>query len=32
VDEDKAARRIQDSLEVETKWFDDDRGGPLELG
>lgn len=31
-DEDKAARGIQHSLEVEIKWFDDQRGGPLELG
>jgi amphi-Trp domain-containing protein len=31
-DEDKAARGIQHSLEVEIKWSDDDRGGPLELG
>ncbi len=31
-DEDKKAKGIQHSLEVEIKWFDDDRGGPLELG
>ncbi len=31
-DEDKKAKGIQHSLEIEIKWFDDDRGGPLELG
>jgi amphi-Trp domain-containing protein len=30
-DEDKKAKGTQHSLEVEIKWFDDDRGGPLEL-
>ena len=31
-DEDKRAKGIQHSLEVEIKWFDDDgKGGPLEL-
>lgn len=32
-DEDKKAKGIQHSLEIEIKWFDDDLGGgPLELG
>lgn len=31
-DEDKGAKGIQHSLEVELKWFDSERGGPLELG
>ena len=31
-DEDKVAKGIQHSLEVEIKWFDDEHGGPLELG
>jgi amphi-Trp domain-containing protein len=30
-DEDKKAKGIQHSLEVEIKWFDDEQGGPLEL-
>ena len=30
-DEDKGAKGIQHSLEVEIKWFDDEKGGPLEL-
>jgi amphi-Trp domain-containing protein len=30
-DEDKGAKGIQHSLEVEIKWFDDDQEGPLEL-
>ncbi|MBD3388148.1 MAG: amphi-Trp domain-containing protein [Candidatus Altiarchaeales archaeon] len=31
-DEDKRSKGIQHSLEVEIKWFDDGKGGPLELG
>jgi amphi-Trp domain-containing protein len=31
-DEDKGSKGIQHSLEVEIKWFDDEQGGPLELG
>lgn len=32
-DEDKGAKGVQHSLEVEIKWFDgDDRGEPLQLG
>jgi amphi-Trp domain-containing protein len=32
-DEDKGAKGVQHSLEVEIKWFDgDDQGGPLQLG
>lgn len=31
-DEDKGRKGIQHSLEVEIKWFDDEQGGPLELG
>ena len=31
-DEDKGAKGIQHSLEVEIKWFDDEEGGPLEFG
>ncbi|WP_199194338.1 amphi-Trp domain-containing protein [Pleurocapsa sp. CCALA 161] len=30
-DEDKGAKGVQHSLEVEIKWFDDDQGGTLEL-
>lgn len=31
-DEDKGAKGVQHSLKVEIKWFDDEQGGPLELG
>jgi hypothetical protein len=32
-DEDKKTKGIQQSLEIEIKWFDDDmQSGPLELG
>ncbi len=31
-DEDKGAKGIQHSLEVELEWYDDDQGGPLEVG
>ncbi len=31
-DEDKGTKGTQHSLEVEIKWFDDEQGGPLELG
>jgi amphi-Trp domain-containing protein len=31
-DEDKRSKGTQHSLEVEIKWFDDDQGGPMELG
>ncbi|MBN1992953.1 MAG: amphi-Trp domain-containing protein [Anaerolineae bacterium] len=31
-DEDKGAKGVQHSLEVEIKWFDNEPGGPLELG
>lgn len=31
-DEDKKSKGVQHSLEVELKWFDDEKGGPLELG
>jgi len=31
-DEDKKTKGTQHSLEVEIKWFDDEQGGPLELG
>ena len=31
-DEDKKSKGTQHSLEVEIKWFDDEQGGPLELG
>lgn len=31
-DEDKGKKGIQHSVEVEIKWFDDEQGGPLELG
>ena len=31
-DEEKGSKGIQHSLEVELKWFDDEPGGPLELG
>ena len=30
-DEDKKAKGIQHSLEVEIKWFDEEQGGPLTL-
>ena len=30
-DEDKGAKGIQHSLEVEIKWYDDEEGGTLEL-
>jgi len=30
-DEDRGAKGIQHSLEVEIKWFDDEQEGPLEL-
>ncbi len=30
-DEDKGARGVQHSLEVEIKWFGDEQEGPLEL-
>jgi amphi-Trp domain-containing protein len=30
-DEDKGARGVQHSLEVEIKWFDDEQEGPLEV-
>jgi amphi-Trp domain-containing protein len=30
-DEDKGAKGIQHSLEIEIKWFDDEQEGPLEL-
>ena len=30
-DEDKGAKGVQHSLEVEIKWFDEEYGGPLEL-
>lgn len=30
-DEDKGARGIQHSLEVELKWYDNDQGGTLKL-
>ena len=30
-DEDKGAKGVQHSLEVEIKWFDDEQGGTLEL-
>lgn len=30
-DEDKGAKGIQHSLEMEIKWFDDEQEGPLEL-
>jgi amphi-Trp domain-containing protein len=30
-DEDKGAKGVQHSLEVEIKWFDEEHGGPLEL-
>ena len=30
-DEEKGAKGIQHSLEVEIKWFDNDQGGSLEL-
>jgi amphi-Trp domain-containing protein len=31
-DENKKSKGIQHSLELELKWFDDEEGGPLELG
>ena len=31
-DEEKGRKGIQHSLEVEIKWFDDEQGGPIELG
>mgnify|MGYP001055911234 CR=1 FL=1 len=31
-DEDKGTKGTQHSLELEIKWFDDEQGGPLELG
>jgi hypothetical protein len=31
-DEDRKAKATQHSLEMEIKWFDDEQGGPLELG
>ena len=31
-DEDKKAKGVQHSLEVEIKWFDNEQGGPLTLG
>ncbi len=31
-DEEKGAKGIQHSLEVEIKWFDDEQEAPLELG
>jgi amphi-Trp domain-containing protein len=31
-DEDKGAKGVQHSLEVEIKWFEGDQGGPVELG
>jgi amphi-Trp domain-containing protein len=31
-DEDKKSKGTQHSLEIELKWFDDETGGPLELG
>lgn len=31
-DEDKGARGIEHSLELEITWFDDDPDGPLEVG
>lgn len=31
-DEVKKTKGTQHSLEVEIKWFDDEQGGPLELG
>jgi amphi-Trp domain-containing protein len=31
-DEAKKTKGIQHSLEIEMKWFDDEQGGPLELG
>ena len=30
-DEDKGAKGVQHSLEIEIKWFDDEQGGHLEL-
>ncbi len=30
-DEDKGAKGVQHSLEIEIKWFDEEKGGPLEL-
>lgn len=31
-DEQKGAKGIQHSLEIEIKWFDDEQGGPFQLG
>jgi len=31
-DEDKGAKGIEHSLELELAWFDDEQGGPLEIG
>ena len=31
-DEDKKAKGVQHSLEVEIKWFDSEQGGPVQLG
>lgn len=31
-DKDKGSKGIQHKLEVEIKWFDEEREGPLELG
>ena len=31
-EEDKGAKGTQHSLEVEIKWYDDEQGGPMELG
>lgn len=31
-DEDKGAKGVQHSLEIEIKWFDGEQGGPVELG
>jgi len=31
-DEEKGAKGIEHSLELEITWFDEDQGGPLELG
>jgi amphi-Trp domain-containing protein len=30
-DEDKGAKGVQHSLEIEIKWFDGEQGGPVEL-
>lgn len=31
-DENKKSRGVQHSLEIEIKWYDDDKDGPLTLG